>query len=259
MTERLASTLRALLGEGLPSLFGGATPPVQLAIVEMAFTMDAHADDAEAGAPRIDDQTDLLPFNVAVPAGPYTLSKPPAPGARRVRLVTASGDRIPLSGSEIHWDPVDSAVFTLVPRPGRDLTHISNVEILYGVVGVFVKAGLTQAFGVQLQAADAAQLAQAEALAVSVLLLNRKRIIDGANASFSDGVYGAQITVHTLKFVRGTSPAANTRLLEFSAELELKATRALAADEGRPITRIASPGRPADADRPVDIDIKVDT
>jgi hypothetical protein len=48
------------------------------------------------------------------------------------------------------------------------------------------------------------------------------------------------------------------RLLLVRAELELKASRALREDEGMPIERILTPGRPPDPDRPIDVHIDVE-
>jgi hypothetical protein len=58
--------------------------------------------------------------------------------------------------------------------------------------------------------------------------------------------------------VRGTGPEDNTRLLLLRAELELKASRALGEDEGIPIERILTPGRPLDPARPIDVHIDVE-
>jgi hypothetical protein len=258
MTGRLADALRSLLTAALPGLLGGPAPPVAISFVSEILTLDPGSADAEAGEPRIDDQTDSLPFNPAAPSGPYNLSKPPSPGPRRVRLVTSLGDRIALTGGEVNWDQTDPQKFSLRLRPSRDIGGVSGVEALYGVTAVFVKLKTHQAFGIQLQSANASLLEQAEALALGVLSLSRKTIVAQAGTSFQDGDYTALIAINGLKLVRGTSPAPDTRLLEFTAEVELKATRALAADEGKPILRIASPGRPADPKHPVDIEIGVD-
>ena len=55
-----------------------------------------------------------------------------------------------------------------------------------------------------------------------------------------------------------TAPADGQRLLTVLAEMELKASRALGADEGRPIVRIRTPGRPVDPSRPVDVQFDVE-
>jgi hypothetical protein len=56
----------------------------------------------------------------------------------------------------------------------------------------------------------------------------------------------------------GTRPSSDTRLLTLEAEVEVKAGRALREDEGLPIKRILTPGRPLDADRPVDVEVDVE-
>jgi hypothetical protein len=257
MTGRLADALQALLTGSLPGFLGGVAPPVVFSFVPESFTIDPQSAEPEAGEPRIDDQLDTLAFSAAAPAGPYTLTKPPAPGPRRVRLVTALGDSIPVTDGEIHIDPNDTRSFTLSLRADRDLTGVNGVQVLYGVTAVFVKVKALQNFGVQLQGGNAAQLDQAEALVTAVVELNRKRIVDQSSGVFNDGDYTAQVSIQNLKFLRGSSPAPNVRLLEFTAEVELKALRSLAADEGKPILRITSPGLTA-AVRPVDIDIGVD-
>ena len=88
---------------------------------ERRFGVDPNSADAIASEPRPDDQLDQFPFNPAGiifdPADPgydpgalprFTLSKPPYPGPRRVRLLTGAGDRIPLRESEVVWDEVDT-------------------------------------------------------------------------------------------------------------------------------------------------------
>jgi hypothetical protein len=239
-------------------LLGGVTPAVQLAIVPDLFTLDPQSEEAEAGEPRVDDHTDTLPFNVATPAGPYLLSQPPAPGPRRVRLVTSLGDHIALQNSEIVWDALNPRAFTLSLRPDRDVTSITGVQVLYGVVAVFVKVKALQKFSVQLSSTDTAKLQEAEALCIAVIDLNRKQLAEQSGASFTDGDYDAEISVKSLQLLQGASPTTNARNLQFSADVELKATRALAADEGRPILRIRTTSLPLDPTRPVDIEIDVE-
>ena len=55
-----------------------------------------------------------------------------------------------------------------------------------------------------------------------------------------------------------SSPEADKRMFTYQAEVELKVRRALADGEGEPITRIRTPGRPLDPDRPVDINFDVE-
>jgi hypothetical protein len=258
MTGHLADTLKTLLTDSLPALLGGGAPPVTLSVLADAFTMDPHSAEPEAGEPRIDDQTDQLPFDPAHPAGPYSLTLPPAPGPRRVRLLTPLGDHIPLQEIEVVWDKLNSRAFSLKLRADRDLTGINGLEVLYGVVGVFTKVKAIQTFSIQLQGGNSTQLDQARDLTVAVVELNRKRIAEQGSATVHDGDYTAAVGIRNVVLLRGTDPAANTRVLEFTAEVEIKASRALAANEGAAIVSITSAGRPADPQRPVDIEIGVD-
>jgi hypothetical protein len=91
-----------------------------------------------------------------------------------------------------------------------------------------------------------------------VIQLNRQRLADEARTSYEDGDYGAIVEVKNVGLVRGTTPEDDVRLLLLRAELELKASRALGEDEGMPIERILTPGRPLDPDRPIDVHIDVE-
>ena len=258
MNGNLDEALQTLLADSLPSLFGGAQPRVQASLTSDLYELDAGSTDAVGGEARPDDQTDTLPFDPQQPAGPYMLSKPPMPGPRRIRLTTTLGDRIALREDEIVWDTDDSRRFTLALRPERDLTGANGVQALYSIVAVFVKLKFGQNFALELQSADAARLEQAEALVLAVITLNRQQLIESSLKSFTESDYGARVEIKTLELVRGTASEANKRLLHFRAEVELKATRALTADEGKPIERIRTAGRPLDPRRPVDIRIDVE-
>ena len=93
---------------------------------------------------------------------------------------------------------------------------------------------------------------------MAVIQLNRQRLADEARASYEDGDYGAIVELKNVALVRGTTPEDDVRLLALLAELELKASRALGEDEGIPIERILTPGRPPDTDRPIDVHIDVE-
>ncbi|HYW53744.1 MAG TPA: hypothetical protein VE826_07240, partial [Dongiaceae bacterium] len=232
MIARIERAVHDLLTASLPALFGGGTPAVALAFVTNPYTFDPRSADAEAGEPRVDDRQDRLAFDPAHAAGPYALTKPPVAGARRVWLTNAAGDRVPLTTAEVVWDPHDPRTFTLAPRPGRDLTGFDALLVLYGVAAVFVKRKLAHEFALQLQSSDAAKLADAEALAVAALELNRKALADAAAQRSDSGDYAAEITVTGIALIGGESTAADKRVLRFSAALELKAMRALSAGEG---------------------------
>ena len=150
MTGNLDDAITTLLSTALPNLFGGATPAVALLIQTERFLADPHSAEGKASEPRADDQLDHFAFNPAGivfdPHDPsydrlrlptFTLTKPPYPGPRRVRLRTAAGDRIPVRDRELHWDEMDSRILTLSLSPSRDLTDVNGVEVLYGVIAIF--------------------------------------------------------------------------------------------------------------------------
>ena len=257
MPDPLADALRTLIVDALPGLCGGADPPLQVGVTSGALDLDPLDDEAGTTDPRPDDGFDELPFDPAHPLGPYQLSRPPYPGPRRVRLVTADGDRVALTDAEVTWDPTDAVRFSLRPRPDRDLTAVSGVEVRYGVVAVFTTVRATRTLDVLLALGDLALVAEAEALVVAVIELNRERLATDAQYGFTDGGYGAAVTVKRLRLTGSTAPADGRRLLTVLAQLELKASRALTADEGKPIERIRTPGRPLDPNRPIDVAIDV--
>ena len=123
---------------------------------------------------------------------------------------------------------------------------------------MFTVVKFNQLLSVVLESADAAQLERCEALAAGVIELNRQALLDASAAAYDDDDYGAGVKTNSFKLLEGNRPAANQRRLVYTAEVELKITRALHGDEGRPIVRIRTPGRPVDPQRPVDIEIGVD-
>ena len=256
MTGTLDEALHNLITTALPGLFAGPGP-VTLGISSDLFEIDPRSADAMASEPRPEDRTDTLAFDPGKPAGPYSLSQPPYPGPRRVYLMTGGGDRIPLRESEVIPDAVDSRVFTLALRPGRDLAAVTGVLVLYGIIAVFTKLKVAHTLTVHLESSDAARLNQAEALAIAVIELNRSHLAAAAHATFEDGDYGVDIELKGLKLSKGTSPGLTQRVLTLQGEIELKARRALREDEGKPIKSIRTPGRPSDPARPVDIDFEL--
>ena len=289
MTGNLDEAIVALLKDALPGLLGGAQPPVTLTVASDTFATDPNASDALASEARPDDFSDQFAFDptgiVFDPQDPaynpaalphFTLSKPPYPGPRRVRLVTGAGDRIALGEREVAWDEVDGRRFTLTPRRTRDLAGVVAVQVLYGVIAVFTVVKFNQVLSVVLQAADAeaesaaGQLERCEALATGVIELNRQALLDASAATYDDGDYEARVKTNSLKLLEGnrlsggpgsdpgSNSGANQRRLVYTAEVELKITRALHDDEGRPIARIRTTGRPVDPQRPVDIEIGVE-
>jgi hypothetical protein len=257
MIGNLDEAIRALLQGALPDLLGGASPPVALSVNSGLFELDPSSADSPLTDPRPDDRTDQFPFDPAHPPASFTLTQPPYPGPRRVRLTTSLGDRIALQTGEVVWDKTDSRIFTLNLRPNHDLSGVNGVQVLYAVTAVFTTLKANHSFTVLLQSGDAARLEQSEALALGVLEMSRQSLIDASPATFEDGDYSATVRVKSFKFVQGSSPAANQRQFTFQAEVELKAKRALEEGEGAPIERIITPGRPIDPNRPVDIQIDV--
>jgi hypothetical protein len=255
MTGNLDEALLALLRAALPSLLGGAAPPVAVAAVPAAFVLDAASADVEAGQARSDSASDLLPFAQATPAGPYLLSRPPDLSLRKLRLATAAGDRIPLHDSEVLWDALEPRRFSLALRPGRDLAGITGVLVLYGVTAVYATLGYTQELSLSFSSAVPADLERAQALAMAVLALHRAGLVaDGAKTEQADA-YRALIGVQALHILGGDAPSATQRRIQLRAEITLKGVRALAEGEGAPIQRLLSPGSPGG--RPIDIQVQV--
>lgn len=260
MTGSLSEALETLLTGSLPGLFGDDNgEAVGLAVVGSLLEVDQEQSaDATASEPRPDDRVDDFGFDPENPAGPYTLTQPPYPGPRRVWLVTDSGGRFPLRPEEVVWDRTDARVFTLALRPQRDVSAFSGVRVLYGVTAVYTKVKAVQTLDVRLETPEVGLLERAESLVVAVIQLNRQRLADEARATYEDGEYGATVELKNIGLVRGTTPEDDTRLLLVRAELELKASRALGEDEGMPIERILTPGRPLDPARPIDVHIDVE-
>jgi hypothetical protein len=254
MIGNLDEALRALITAALPELFSGPAA-VTLTISGDLFEVDPNPADAMASEPRPEDRTDTLAFDPGIPAGPYSLTQSPYPGPRRVYLTTGDGDRISLRESEVVVDEANSRIFRLALRPGRDLSVVNGVVVLYGITAVFTKLKVVQTLTVHLESGEANKLNEAQALAVAVVELNRPHLIAAARAAFEDGDYTADIELKSLKLRNGGAPAATQRTLTLEAAIEMKARRALRDDEGKPITSIRSPGRPADPARPIDIDL----
>jgi hypothetical protein len=262
MAGELDIALKNLLAAELPDLFGGTTPKISLSVVNDVFALDPSTAEAAASAPRPDDQLDSLAFDPAHPEGPYQLTKSPYPGPRRIRLRGGAGELLTLEPREVVWDEADPRTFTLALHAGRDVSGITNVEALYGVTAVFAAMKGTRTLGVALAAAQAggASLREAEALAVSVIALNRERLAEDATTHYQGGDYSARAWVDRLRLVDAIGPTATSsaRILTFEAQLGLRVDRALREDEGAPIERIRTPGRPLDPNRRVDVAIEVD-
>lgn len=257
MAEGIDNALRSLLVDALPGLFGGASPAVRLALAGDVLTIDPQSMEATAGAPMPDDRRDQFTFNPDLDTR-YTLTQPPYPGPRRVRLTTDAGDALALRDDEVAWDSADARVFQLRPRPTRDLTGMTGVQVLYGITAIFSKLKALRTLSFDMTADDETRLEQAEALVIAVATLDRERFASVARATYTDGDYGADIEVKSLKLQRGERQENGARRLTLAAELELKVRRALAEDEGRPIRTIRTPGLPEDPERPVDVRVDLD-
>ncbi len=258
MIGSLDTAITNMLRAALPGLLGGVAPAVALSVSSAEFTLDPQSAESAISDARPDDRLDSFAFNPAAPPASFSLTQPPYPGPRRVRLVTSQGDRINLQSGEVIWNPNDERLFSLSLRPIHDLALVNGVQVLYSITAVFTTLKVNQTFTIQLQSGDAAALAQAEALALGVLELNRQDLLDQSLLSVSEGDYSASVRVKSFKFERGASPNGTTRLFNFQAEVELKARRALEAGEGTPIQHIRTPGRPLDPNRPVDVNIEID-
>jgi hypothetical protein len=257
MLLSLQSALRDLLKDAYPDLFDGTPPAVALEFATYVWTFDASSADATAGEPAQDDARDLLAFDPADPEGPYTLTRPPYPGPRRVYLRTPVDERVTLAPAEVSWDPVDSRVFTLHPRPTRTLTGYDRVEILYGVTAVFTKLKSMHSIAVTLSGSDDATVERATMLAMGAFALNRGVVIAGGAFTETEGDYRVVGEIKSLKLTRGSAAGPGMRTLTFEAEVDMKVDRALAEDEGRPITHILSPGVAAGS-RTIDVHVDVE-
>lgn len=258
MLVSLQSTLVAMLKASFPDVYDGSPAPARLEFAAYDYAFDASSADPAAGQPTQDDAVDVLAFDPSAPAGPYHLTRPPYPTARRVYLRSAADDRQALTAAEVQWDAVDPRAFTLVPRPTRNLTAFNRVEVLYGVTAVFTQLKSAHTLVLAITASDAATAERAESLLLAAVALNRDALIAGAAFTHSGGGYTAHGTVKSLQLRKGSVPAAASRTLVLEAAIELKLGRALAADEGQPIQHISSPGKPPGAHQ-VNIDIGVES
>lgn len=250
MLSALHTAITSLLQTALPALFVGANA-VKVSFGVDNWNFDPLSVDSVAGEAGPLDAVDLLAFNPNAPAGPYALTRPPYQGPKRVYLRSADGDLSPLSAAELTWNAAGTS-FTFQPRPGRQLTGFDQVEILYGVIAAGTQLKLLHQASVTLTAADEVAAAQAMALALAVLALNRETLRRQAGFDYNSGHYQAAGTLKTLTFASGTA-TANTAAIMLVAEVDLLVQRLLDDDEGTPIERILSPGAAVGARR-VDID-----
>lgn len=254
MIGNLASALINLLTTSLPGLIGNGAEQVVPTVLRPDYDIDPSSADALAGAPRPDDASDSLAFDEENPAGPYLLSRPPYPGPRRVYLENASGERLALSNEEVLWDSVNPQQFSLQIKAHRVITGLDQLTVLYGVTAIFSKIKSINRVQIQLSGSNAANLAAAEVLALGLLQLNRDALKQAAEQSVSDGDYTAITRIEKLVISRGLQSATDTATIELRVESEVKASRALAENEGVAIERIASSSAAPDPNHPVQID-----
>ena len=252
MLLALETAITELLKSALPALFTGASAATASFPLN-SWEFDPLSADPVAGQPGPEDAVDDLPFNPAAPAGPYTLTRPPYPGPKRVYLRSAAGELVALGNGEVAWNHANPAAFSLTPRAGRDLSGFDHLQVLYGVVAAATRLKTKHKLALEIGASSAAAAEQALALALSVLVLNRDALMAQAAAAWNSGNYQAKEVVKALKFSSGSAAAPASRSLLLEAEVELRVERLLGPDEGKPIRQILSPGR-TPGSKSVDID-----
>src|SRR5215470_14960264 len=168
MLLALENAIVALLKNAFPALFTGAGAAA-LSFPVDTWEFDPLSADPVAAVSGHEDAVDDLAFNPAAPAGPYTLTRPPYPGPKRVYLRSAAGELVALSSAEIVWDPANAASFTFVPRPGRDVAGFDHLQVLYGVVAAATRLKAAHKLMLQISAADADTAERALALSLSAL------------------------------------------------------------------------------------------
>jgi len=248
----LESAIDGLLKSELPSLFTGAGAATAT-FVNQTWDFDRLSADPVAGEPGPQDAVDDLPFDPGAPAGPYVLTRPPYPGARRVYLRSASGELVALGHSEVAWSSADAASFSLFPRAGRDLAGFDQLQVVYGVVAAATRLKAQHRLSLQIAAADAQGAERAFTLALSVIIMHRETLLRTSGFSWAANGYQAAGSIKALRFYAGAVPSSALRTMALEAEVDLRLERLLGDDEGRPIRRIVSPGRTAGS-KPIDID-----
>lgn len=252
MLLALENAIVNLLKSAFPALFTGEGA-ASVTYPADTWDFDPLSADPVAGEPGPEDAVDNLAFDPSAPSGPYTLTRPPYLGPKRVYLRSAAGELVALGNAEVIWNPSNPASFTLAPRPGRDLSGFDHLEIQYGVVAAATRLKTLHKLTLQITAADAATAEQALALSLSALVLNRTTLMAQGGFSWNAGSYQAEGIVKTLKFSAGAATAATSRTLSLEAEVDLRLERMLGEDEGKPIVHILSPGK-TPGTKPIDID-----
>jgi hypothetical protein len=170
-----------------------------------------------------------------------------------VELADMSVDALPRTAA----DTEPRLVERTVDLGDRDPAGVTGVGVRYSVVVVEVAVRVAQVVRVGLGGAEPVALERAEALVIALLTLERRRIAGAVGAEYTDGDYGAAVTAESVDVLGGAAADGGGRWLEIRARLDIAASRSPREDEGAPIARIATPGRPPRPDRPVDVAIDV--
>lgn len=230
MLLALQDAIDALLKSALPSLFAGDAP-VQLTFSPDSWDFDRLSADPIAGEPGPEDAIDELCFDPSAPGGPYSLTRPPYPGPKRVYLRSGTGELVTLRHGEVVWSAVDPASFALVPAAGRVLSGCDHLHVMYSVVAETTRMKSLHRLALRIAGHDAGSAEQAFALALAVLVMNREALLRAAAFSWAAGGYQVDGTLKTLKFTAGSTPAASERQLALEAELELRLERLYGNDD----------------------------
>src|SRR6187397_2959232 len=166
MLLALETAVVNLLKSALPALFTGAGAATASFPLN-TWDFDPLSADPVAGQPGPEDAVDELPFNPAAPAGPYTLTRPPYPGPKRVYLHSTAGELVALANSEVVWNPANPASFSFAPRPGRELSSFAHLQVLYGVVAAATRLKTKHKLALEIGGSTAAAAEQALALALA--------------------------------------------------------------------------------------------
>lgn len=252
MAAEFETVVRDLLAEALPGLFGGTSPVVTAAVRDDGLELTPGEDDGDV-EPRSEDRGERLPVDPGAPTGPYELAVRPR-GRVLVRLVADGAVVATLRDEEVVWDPDGLPRFTLAPRPHRDLAAVDEVAVRYSVTAVATTLRGTRSAALVLDG-DAQRLAEARALAVSVLSLDAPRLVAETRAVHERDGRSAVETLRGLQVV-GLPAADTTREVQLRLLVDLELRRALRDDEGVPITRVLTPGTPLPG--PVAVEPRVD-
>lgn len=252
MLQKLQAAVADLLTKAFPALFTGVGA-VAIGFTQHVWTFDAASADPVAGEPGPEDAIDKLPFNPLAPTGPYSLTRPPYPGPRRVYLGSAAGDSAPLLPTELVWNAAVPTQFKLQARPGRELAGFDHLQVQYGVVAAGTRLKTLHQVSLTLTAANPNKAEQALVLALAALALNREALRTQASFAFTSQAYQAQGGLKSLSFASGATASPAVKRLVLNAEVDLRVQRLLGADEGKPITHILSPGKVVGA-KSIDID-----